>query len=193
MDKEKIKPYEPELPIPRWQHKKLTEQALALDDDLKNVVAEYSESGVYDPINNYLRTGKLVNKNVPDEFFQGGFDKNWAKMWISDLDKAVDSSTLGNDTILYRGVGSEVVGKLKKGDIVLDKGFISTSFDSKIAEGFAEKKGAVIKMKVKYTQKGLYVDPVRDLGQSEIILPRNTKMKVTSIRDKGRVINVEIF
>jgi hypothetical protein len=106
---------------------------------------------------------------------------------------------------VYRSIGVKNEGQYKKGLVVQDNGFISTSTSPSFAEqwGFVrDKDGDVIKeadgLVVKITvPKSVKVMPIVNLGTSdaaderEILLPRGTKFLITKV--KGRYIDMTVI
>jgi SPP1 gp7 family putative phage head morphogenesis protein len=179
--------------IPKWQREGLEKQADQLTEDEKQTIAEYQETGLYDPMNNYLRTGRLAPTGELGQFdealFQGGFDepesKGWMDQQIAHMDGILDKTVLHGDLTVYRGVEAGKLGDVKAGQVLVDPGFMSTSAEKEQAQGFAEKGGAVLKIKVKHGSKALYIDSVVDLGQKELLFPRGSRLKVSAVRKEG--------
>lgn len=175
--------------------------AKSLSDEDKQVIQDYQSTGVYDPLNNYLRTGKLApTGELPDEnLFQGGFDTEEAQGYvdsvIADMDRLIDGSVTTEPLTVYRGVGNGVLpSRLVAGNVVIDKGFASTSADSEEASGFAGKTGTVLKISLPTGAKALATDSILDLGQKEFILPRGTMFGISKVEKVGRqrVLHVSV-
>jgi len=174
----------------------LVEKASKLSDNEKNDVVEYVDSGIYDPLNNYLRKGEFKAMygaegfsplNTPDE-------KEFIDDLIKDLDRAIGKNTLGKNTMLYRGVGPNFAGKIKTGDVLTDKGFQSTSLSKGISDEFGAR-GYTLHIKAKANQTGVFVDELPEFGldQQEFLLPRNIQWKITKVDKAKKVIYADII
>ena len=180
----------------------LKQQAVGLSDGHKQTIRDYQETGLYDPLNSYLRTGKLAPTSdtaaFADDLFQGGFDspesKGWAKQQIEDMDAAIAKSRTTEQLVTYRGLPASVVASVSVGDVIRDKGFSSTSLDREVAEGFAERDGAILRIIVPKGSKALYADPIVDLKQHEVILPRGSGFKVARVSESNgkKVLHVTL-
>jgi len=131
------------------------------------------------------------------------------------LDGLLNNSKLEHDTMVYRGIApsnpqakifAEQIksGQMKPGAILTDKGYASTTLDSKIANGkFAEDGGVVFKIKAPKGSNGLYLNSASDKFQGsrydgefrdekEVVLPRNSQYKVGNIEKVGNQYVVEM-
>lgn len=131
----------------------------------------------YEEINNKLRfdidpeeegTRDLINNDIPN------------------IDAALKASPgLAEDTVVYRGVAYNP--KLNVGDTIMDKGFMSTSADPEIAEGFAtqfegDEEVAVFEINCAKGLRAAYVSNVGSNSvESEVLLARNTELSITNI------------
>jgi hypothetical protein len=187
--------------LPKWQQKAWQDQASQLSENDRNVVGEYQGSGIYDPLNIYLRTGKLgssFNQETQDNLFAGGLTEEslpWLKQEVENLDKAINTSFAPSDCVVYRGIDNNVMTNAKVGDVFMDKGFMSTSFNPMVSRDFAGEKGSLLKIRMKHGTKALYADPITDLAQQEVILARNSKLKLTAVRKEGdrRVLYADLI
>lgn len=119
-------------------------------------------------------TGKVV---VPMTTMIAGMDQAFREYSVE----------LPADTILYRGVGGdsrdETFADMKVGDEFVDKGFISTSGDEKIAKRFAKRESGmhgstVIKIRAPKGLRAIFPDPFYTGGETEILLARGTRFRV---------------
>jgi len=163
-----------------------------------------SEVGGYTSIQNFVRFGQTetLGTKRPIESLT---------KYVKDLDTAISKSVLDQDSILLRGItnyqsmlGLDDVAKLKPGYIFIDKGYCSTTIDTKIIKRFTvgsvDKDPAVL---IIHAKKGLNAIPIDSLvekiGEKEILLPRNLKFSVTKITNriiegkKVKYIDVEII
>lgn len=105
---------------------------------------------------------------------------------VKRLDSAVSKGRLDGSP-LYRGITKEAAkklflgGNIKAGDTIADKAFISTSSDPQeaMARGLG---GVVIKIEPKPGSVGLNLrDISRNKSESEVLLPRNAKLRVLGV------------
>lgn len=118
---------------------------------------------------------------------------------IATIDSAIGSSELPEDTALYRGftLSPRGVSKVKVGQTITDKAFVSTSLNPAVAEQFSGAtkgvKGSVI-MRIT-APKGTKALPMSTLsewpGEHEVLLPRGTTFKITTLKKKGGVTYVD--
>jgi hypothetical protein len=161
-----------------------------LSDNERSSLKYYVGSG-YTAINSYLRKGK--------EIYQVGLDD------IANLDAILGRASLQEAKVVYRGLDSErfdrTFGELKEGDIITDKGFVSTSEDKDVAKAFmmgSKEAGGVAEIHVPKGYKAISVIEALSKGgsgvyeaESEIILNRGSRFKVLS-RDKGLVLEAPL-
>ena len=100
------------------------------------------------------------------------------------MDSAIAKSSIKEPVTVYRGFGGSAFRGAKEGDTVQDKGFVSTSFQQKIASKFAD--GGMMKLSVPKGAKGAMVDALFNGGESELVLPRNSKFKIKKISGSGK-------
>lgn len=108
--------------------------------------------------------------------------------WIQHIDSAFERHGVdANGVVVYRGIDMDA-STLRVGDIIRDKGYVSTSADVKIAENFVARnnqytgkrrnKDAVV-MKIKTRQKTKVVGT--DADQDELLMNRGTPMHIKKI------------
>jgi hypothetical protein len=122
---------------------------------------------------------------------------------ISALDDLLEKSGLSEKTVLYRGVGGGAAmawkDKLKKGEIIEDPGFGSTTTSDGVAKHekqFAAQSRIGITMVVTAPKgtKARDISKFSDAaGERETLLARGTKYKVTSWSEKTRTLKVTIL
>ena len=171
----------------------------ATSEDAGPYVEDYTMNA-YGPINNYLRTGKWEENN------DSGIQKSEVAEYRSALDNVIGRTETPRDFILYRGTsGVDKFDTLKKGDIFIDKGYVSTttkpdqlwSFMSTATGGRYDsrpvQKGYVLQINVPKGSNVLSVNryfkgvseaygPTKLIREeNEHILPRGTKFRVDGI------------
>lgn len=123
--------------------------------------------------------------------------------FIDDLDATIAQSVLSEDTQVYRAVHSadDVLGaELAPGSLVEDKGYMSTTTSSSFAGNhLGAEGGAIMRVRVPAGRSGLAVDHFEVGGESEVLLPRGTTLRVVTDQqlaweNRGviRVIDVEV-
>ena len=153
---------------------------------LKQVCQRYQGFDEYKYLNEHLRSGELeYSEKVLTDGLNKLFDKKGVGIKQLDI----------KDGILYRGVDADcswlINGKntniqnLKIGDIFTEAGFVSTSKNQKIAQGYAAH-GYMFKIIPSDTTKVLDVTSITQtstLREEEILLRNNTTFKVVDIKD----------
>lgn len=157
-------------------------QILYDSDDL------YIDSAWSRTINSELAKGK-IGKSVPDDFMDKGSLEQ-----IRTLDAVIAKNTLPEDMWLYRKVSSYWMNRegmdFEVGNVLNEFGFTSTS----AVEGAnIMRKGKDIMLEI-HAPKGTHAYITTNSKESEIILARNTKFKVSSIgeRDGNKVVRLEV-
>lgn len=129
------------------------------------------DSTLYASMNRYLRDPKKFNEN--------------SERYAKELDKLFIPSPY-NATV-YRA--TERPMELKVGDTFTDKGYVSTSLDEEFVArtfgyglgGRQAKRFSLYRLNLK---KGTKIIPISNRGESEILLSRGTKFKVTGVSEK---------
>lgn len=125
---------------------------------------------------------------------------------ISNVDSALGKSTVNVDTVAYRGISKDGYsymqsnGMLDKGAVFTHKNYMSTTTDRKVADTFARgAKGTkadphnVMQVKVPKGSKGLYLGKNSNINESELLLNRGTKVRVTGSSMVSSKVNVREF
>ncbi len=98
------------------------------------------------------------------------------------LDSALNKHSFDEDVVVYRGVDSPTMAKLKRGAIFVDKAFVSTAMHRRVAEGFSGLFEGAVLMEI-HVRKGKAAAPVDGSSkyphEREVLLPRNTRFKIT--------------
>lgn len=143
-------------------------------DALKWYTSEYG----YESINNLLRFGG---------------DDPKVKKAIDKIDSAIKDSSIPKNIILTRGIDSETASEMTKGSTFIDEGFSSTSINNKLAFGDYDYE---VKIHASKGKKGLYVNAYSDMNdndEKELMLPRNSKLKIQKIDKKNKTIYAELL
>lgn len=136
----------------------------------------------YRKMNNYLRgTDKNPSKETRDA--------------IKDVDRAINKGSLAQDTVVFRGFPSKVLGKNPQdmvGKVFEDKAYMSTSKSERVAETFGH--DLILEMRLPKGTKGAYLDAslsksdLRQLDRDpehELLLPRGSKFRVIGTEKVG--------
>ncbi|HDV7525476.1 TPA: DUF2213 domain-containing protein [Yersinia enterocolitica] len=147
----------------------------------KTAISSYSGDNFL-KINSQLRGGE---KSDPD---------------VERIDSAISKGSLGGET-LYRGMSREDAKKLfpggdiKKGMVVSDPAFLSTSKEKKIAGMFGIG-GVMLQIETKPGDKGLDVTGLSsNKHEDETLLPRNAKMEVVGVhppKSPGQPVTIKV-
>lgn len=150
------------------------------DDDASDAVYDYTGDTA-------RRLNRLLRSGVKP-------DKHDRKL-IKALDRAAENGWVTKDVPLFRGVDDaswdEQFAKVNVGDMVKDKGFVSTSLDPSTAAKFStigDRRGGMMEILI---HRGQNVVAAAGIGEMEILLPRKQSMRVTSIDKESRVVVLE--
>lgn len=151
-----------------------------IESDAHSAIADYVANSM--DLNNYLRSGKFSNKSV----------YNATEDEIKDLTKTLDATfkdapfKIGSDTTVYRGftpgtpenssveaeqAAEKFYDRLDEGDVLEDRGFLSTSTQPQIAYSFGR---ILAEINLPRGQKVL----IGAASETEFILPRGMRLRV---------------
>jgi len=175
--------YTGEAPLGSWAkggmqkyvQEDLMSQARSISGQPLAALSEYIDNDMFTPVNAYLRGDRSVSSSD-------------VKSIISGIDKALQGTSTMSDGVVFRGVPASAFDELKVGKVLTDPGYMSTSVNPSSALAFAsyEDEGVVLRLTVPAGSRALAVDGLNTdsvLGESEIILPRGTSMKITKIAE----------
>lgn len=157
-----------------------------------------SAIGGYANINTYLRSGKPKFGQFTDD------QKKLVESVSKLVSSAIQKHQVKEPMTVYRGMkindepGMEQYKDLKVGSVIQDKGFTSTSVSKKVADKFSEKlnrKDQPVIMEISLKQ-GDYALPMdkyhKHSSEKEILLDKNTKFKVTEVKERSGVKYVKL-
>lgn len=130
----------------------------------------------YEKINGYLRHGEeSLPQNIPDAML------NSIKQDVSNIDKVLKKTNLVEDIVVYKG-GSFL--DVKKGNVIIDKGFTSTTLDRTQGKYYSDIRGGntLNRISIPKGSKALFLDSVHNTGEVEMLLPRNGRFLVRNVR-----------
>jgi hypothetical protein len=183
-------------------HDQSSHGAWAGSTDYKNVMEEQKaykdglSAETKNSMNSYVdRSFINVNENLRSGASLSAED---AKVQ-SDLDAAIAKAPpFKQDVFVSRGIDGEakevLFANAKTGDIISDKGFMSTTTEQATKKNFVTDTGAELRIKAPKGTRGLTMDTAETkFSEGEILFPRDTKLKVVSV-SQGRVprITVEV-
>jgi hypothetical protein len=146
--------------------------AAGLSDIERNAIAAYSSNS--DAFNPKLRAGA---GGPPD---------------MAALDASLKRSVLPEDKTVYRGVQHDFING-SVGDTFTDRAYVSTSTERGTADQFrtdhgrlGEEAGALIEIRLPKGTNGADMTALSlAYSESEILLPRGSRFRITGIRDEG--------
>ena len=158
---------------------------------VEDAVIQYTNgSGMYSSVNTSLRKRDWFDALKPRK-------QQEIVDVVSGLDVAIDAApAIDEKIIVYRGFKREGLKQFDDasiGTVITDEGFMSTSFDRRIAERFAGKDGIVVEIEIRPGTKGLIPNayrgelPAGQVGEAELILQRGSRIEVLSKRN-GQII-----
>lgn len=122
------------------------------------------------PLNSALRQGRV--EGYKDD--------------VATLDGLMRGAKTKEDVTVYRGMfgnyGDNLTNNYEriKGTVIVDKAFASTSLNANIANEFSSK--TILKVGVPKGSRALYLSMSPDDKSHEVLLPRNSKFKITGIQ-----------
>jgi hypothetical protein len=159
-----------------------------LTKDERSALDGYSGT-YYREINETLRGGSPWTDLSPAEL----------KAEIAHLDASINKGTLAAETTLYRGTSPAALGGgiPAVGTTLSDKGFLSTSRSSNIAEAFQNMSTGGVMMRITAPRGTRAADVSYHTGghEQELLLGRSTKLKVTGVSASGgrTVVDVTVI
>jgi hypothetical protein len=149
-----------------------------LTSEERFAIDHYSGFG-YLSINRSLRGEQASNAEIKEQ--------------VAQLDAAISKGTLAAETTLYRGTAARFLGDLTPGTVLKDKAFLSTSRSMKAADYFGH--DAMIRITAPRGIRAADVSHHAGGHEQEILLGRNTKLKVTGVSTSGgrTVVDVRVI
>lgn len=163
----------------KWSKAALDFSQNSLTSDEKIIINAYT-GHIYDPINTYLREPNEFLVKYPQHGVEG---ISKVKKYIADLNSGLRKLPV------YKGkafratsIRTDLMQKLKTGDIVVDPGFFSTSFLPETAKNYFEntwseegRTKVLLEIKVNHSAAPLVLDHAND---SEILILNSTPLKI---------------
>ena len=142
-------------------------------------LADYMGSNKSFQINMYLRSS---GKGFTEEL-KAKLDNT-----INKISNAIGKSKTTSNIITYRGVSGNVP-KMRIGDIITDKGFMSTSLDMTRSFDYIIGEGRLMEIRLTKGTKALYEKSISRFGKKfirnecELILPKGTILKKIGVKE----------
>lgn len=151
-------------------------------------------------------TSKFANINGAIRAADGDISKikdEGIKETAKEIESAINKFELQYKTIVYRGLGEvKNIEDWRKGDVITEKSFTSTSIKKQKSEDFAEfgedkEKRVVIRLAVPAKNKAVVMkyEELSEYDEYEVLLPVKTKYKINKIeKQEGYTyIEAEVF
>lgn len=139
---------------------------------------------IFEALNEYVAENY---RDINQGLRLGTFSNPKAKAWARDMAKAFKyGRPLPQDTVLYRGVDMD--GPPEVGSVLKDKGFTSTSSSAEIVTTRHDRRSWALQIHAPEGTNIIAGNP----GEDEIILNRNTKMKVIEVDPETQTVKVVV-
>lgn len=139
----------------------------------------------YNALQEYVGPGVCMNRALRAGWL-GLFVGKWKySKYIKILDSMFANHLIDKPIKVYRGFGSdgqEILQKMKVGQVFSDRAFLSTSLNPKVAVGFAHGRHRVMRIMRIALPRGSEAIHVGRVGEYEVILPRNIKLRLLDIK-----------
>jgi SPP1 gp7 family putative phage head morphogenesis protein len=159
------------------------------------VLKDYKENN-YTLINSYLRNPDKAQVRASSEIRAATeAEKKRAAGDIKKIDKAFEKSSLTKDTVVHRGMTSEVLHKDPEklvGRSIPEEGYLSTTTHPGKVYGQFEANHVVFNIKAKAGTKALDMDQVAEgstQGEDEVLFPRGGRLKITGFKRVGNAVH----
>jgi hypothetical protein len=173
-------------------------RALELDKELWDDNHDYVKSAPKEQqraLHQYMRNG-CTEMNA---YCRTGEGQPEIRQRVAELDKMANNHKSTKDMILYRGVKDVLPASIDEakayiGRTIQDKAFLSTTIKAETANSFAGDRGVILEIAAPKGTKGFYAETYWDskkamaarrrgeIGETEWLMPRNTKIEITGIR-----------
>jgi hypothetical protein len=150
-----------------------------LTKDERSAVYEYS-GAYYREINGTLRGENPWTDLTPAQL----------KSETAHIDAAIRKGTLTAETTLYRGTSVRFLGDLTPGTVLSDKAFLSASRSRDVSLSFGA--DAILRITAPRGTRAADVSHHAGGHEQEILLGRNTKLKVTGVSTHGSRTVVDV-
>lgn len=153
----------------------------------------YSEKNAFDEYTGdfYAITNKYLRNDFDEYDYEYNFEERLknAKIRVKELDRALNSSTLGYDLKLFRYTDEHEFYALNKTDTF--KNYLSTSISETATDHFGDYK---IVINATTETKGIYLGQnSQSRNEKEFLVQRNAKYKIISFDEDKQIMEIEIY
>ena len=96
---------------------------------------------------------------------------------IEQIDRVMSQSVVPEPVIVYRALSNAVLDKAE-GKILTDKGFVSTSLNSDVAERLAAGGRVVMRVEVPKGVHAIYMEDITTIDEQEMLLQRGSRFAI---------------
>ena len=148
----------------------------------------YSANG-YQAMNELARDGYVSDATLEEAQVNIGLEpqeiQDQTQTDVDNLRSAIDSSTVDTDVTVFRGVQGGWLSGLQKGDVITDKGFVSTSLRNEVARGFGGgQSGSVVEINIPKGSNALGIAK----GEGELLLNSGSQFRVEQEAGVGHAV-----
>lgn len=158
-----------------------------------------------DAVTDYQKMSPTINETLRSGFKPGiakpGVTSTSVDRTVADLDRALDQGQLVEDTIVYRGMDSEVIEKMQPGTLFSDDAYMSTSISREEALGYTHggtEFGGDVMMEIfipRGVGRGAYISTSDDIysgAEYEYLLARGSRLLVRELDREAGVLRLEL-
>lgn len=127
----------------------------------------------------------LSSGSINNALREGGSLTGQTGERIAAMDSAFRTVTpLPEGVTVFRGLGSTRL-EWKVGNIVEDRGFMSTTLSENLAKGWSSNKGALLEIRVPAGSKAIQISGVSGISaEAELLLPRSSMLRIVSVTEE---------
>lgn len=151
----------------------------------KESIFAYTSGAIYRQMNHLVRQGGYLG------FGQDSLKDDKIKKSTKQLQSAFNRLKLGEDTTLYRGIRSNEFRGVKPGQIIINKGFTSTTTDKRVATtAFGGNNHILMHITAPKGIPAIDTKGMSDINESEIILPAHSHFLVHHVKKDGNSTHI---
>ena len=145
----------------------------------------YTSGAIYRQMNHLVRQGGYLG------FGQDSLKDDKIKKSTKQLQSAFSRLKLVNDAILYRGIRSNEFRGVKPGQIIVNKGFTSTTTDKRVATtAFGGNNHILMHITAAKGIPAIDTKGLSDINESEVILPAHSHFLVHHVKKEGNSTHI---
>lgn len=151
----------------------------------KESIFAYTSGAIYRQMNHLVRQGGYLG------FGQDSLKDDKIKKSTKQLQSAFNRLKLGEDTTLYRGIRSNEFRGVKPGQIIINKGFTSTTTDKRVATtAFGGNNHILMHITASKGIPAIDTKGMSDINESEVILPAHSHFLVHHVKKDGNSTHI---